>query len=55
MCIRDRDYAYLTYNDLLELQQYVAESRGTPSALINGLLTSKKLWMDANGVTDYNK
>lgn len=50
-----KDYAYLTYNDLLELQQYVAESRGTPSALINGLLTSKKLWMDANGVTDYNK
>lgn len=49
------DYAYLTYNDLLELQQLVTDSRGAPSAELGVLLLAKKQWMDANGVTDYNQ
>lgn len=50
-----KDYAYLTYNDLLELQQLVTASRGAPSSEIAGLLATKKQWMDTHGVTEYNR
>lgn len=50
------DYPFLTYNDLLELQQEVSAARGgLPSAAIQSLLDSKRAWMDANGITEYNK
>lgn len=50
-----KDYAYLTYNDLLELQQLVTASRGTPSVELASLLSTKKQWMDANGINEYNR
>lgn len=49
------DYPYLTYNDLLELQQYVIDWRGQPSVELQTLLTSKRAWMDRQGITEYNK
>lgn len=49
------DYAFLTYNDLFELQQLVTASRGVPSAELDSLLLSKKHWMDVNNVTGYNQ
>ena len=48
------DYAYLTYNDLLELQECVTAARGTASQALDSLLSSKRQWMDTNGVTGYN-
>lgn len=44
------DYPYLTYNDLLALDRYL----GGNDAL-RRLMAAKKEWMDANGVTEYNK
>ena len=49
------DYPYLTYNDLLELQQEIMAARGTPSAAIQTLIDSKLKWMNAHGVTGYNQ
>lgn len=49
------DYPYLTYNDLFALQCEL-EARGHGrSAVLDQLMASKKVWMDATGVTDYRK
>lgn len=44
------DYPYLTYNDLLALDGWLG---GSPS--LERLMDSKRGWMDAKGITDYNK
>lgn len=44
------DYPYLTYNDLLALDRWLG---GIPS--LERLMDSKRGWMDAKGITDYNK
>ena len=48
------DYPYLTYNDLLALQQYLVASGRGPSEALTYLMDAKRAWMDANGVTEYN-
>ena len=50
----DGDYPSLTYNDLLDLQSLYTARHGSPSAALQTLMDSKRAWMDANGVTDYN-
>lgn len=49
------DYPYLTYNDLLELQNLIIERDGFPDSYIQILLDTKKAWMDANKITEYDK
>lgn len=44
------DYPYLTYNDLLALDRWLG---GSPS--LERLMDSKRGWMDAKGITGYNK
>lgn len=44
------DYPYLTYNDLLALDRWLG---GSPS--LQRLMDAKRGWMDANGISDYNK
>jgi hypothetical protein len=48
------DYPYLTYNDLLALQDEIVAVLGAESAGINTLLADKLIWMQRNGVTGYN-
>ena len=48
------DYPYLTYNDLLDLQQYLKASGRGVSQPLTRLMDAKRDWMDRNGVTDYN-
>ena len=50
----DGDYPYLTYNDLLDLQSLYTARHGSLSVALQTLMDSKRVWMDANGVTDYN-
>ncbi|MCF0150934.1 MAG: hypothetical protein HUJ80_05955 [Firmicutes bacterium] len=50
-----KDYASLTYDDLLTLQRWLIAGGKGPSAVIDGLLAEKKQWMDANGIKDYLK
>ncbi len=49
------DYPYLTYNDLSAVQEYLEDTRGTRNASFDRLMYCKKVWMDANGVTEYKK
>ncbi len=49
------DYPYLTYNDLLELQSCISAARGAASGALDTLLTSKRQWMDARGIVEYNQ
>ena len=49
------DYPELTYNDLLALDRYLIEKRGAAEPKLEMLMAEKKIWMDANGVTTYNK
>ena len=49
------DYPYLTYNDLLELQSLYKARHGAGSKTLGLLLESKLQWMNANGVTGYNR
>ena len=46
------DYPYLTYNDLLYLQQYL-QSIGQDCPELGTLMEAKRGWMDANGIKDY--
>jgi hypothetical protein len=48
------DYPYLTYNDLYYLQQYL-EAHGKAAPELQVLMSSKRAWMDANGIDDYAK
>lgn len=48
------DYPYLTYNDLLALQQYLKASGDGPSEALTFLMDAKRAWMDSHGVTEYN-
>ena len=49
------DYPYLTYNDLFELQEMLAGMDRGRDADLRVLMSSKRRWMDANGVTGYKK
>ena len=49
------DYPYLTYNDLLDLQSLYTQRHGHASSAIDSLIQTKHSWMEANGVTAYNK
>ncbi len=44
------DYPYLTYNDLLALNRHLGGN-----ATLEGLMETKRAWMDANGVTGYDQ
>lgn len=48
------DYPYLTYNDLLALQQYLKASGEGTSEALTFLMDAKRAWMDSHGVTEYN-
>ena len=50
-----RDYPYLTYNDLFELRTLLNTEFGREEPFVERLMATKKVWMDANGVTDYRK
>jgi len=50
-----KDYPHLTYNDLFTLQKDLVNIYGSEDPDIKLLMTSKRVWMDANGVTDYMK
>lgn len=49
------DYPYLTYDDLFKIQQKLEERYGYRSAALDHMMEEKKIWMDANGVTQYRK
>lgn len=49
------DYPYLTYNDLLELQNLWTKRHGSSNAAVSKLMASKLAWMNRNGITGYNK
>lgn len=48
------DYPYLTYNDLYKTKQ-ILNTYSRICETIDNLMSSKKVWMDANGVTEYLK
>ena len=52
--MRDGDYPYLTYNDLLDLQAMYTRRHGVGNTVLARLLESKRASMDANGITGYN-
>lgn len=47
------DYPYLTYNDLLTLQQALEIRTGLRDDVISAIMEEKKIWMDQNHVTGY--
>ncbi|HZH93390.1 MAG TPA: hypothetical protein VFD79_04750 [Tissierellaceae bacterium] len=47
------DYDYLTYNDLLNVQEALARIKGQSDQDLQILMESKKLWMDRNNVSGY--
>ena len=49
------DYDYLTYNDLLNVQEALVRIRGEGDQDLQILLESKKLWMDRNNVSGYRR
>ena len=50
-----RDYDYLTYNDLLNVQDDLIRVKGQRDPDLDLLIQGKKFWMDANGITGYRK
>ena len=50
-----KDYDYLTYNDLLNVQDDLVRLKGEIDPDLELLLVSKKAWMDHNGITGYRK
>lgn len=50
-----KDYDYLTYNDLLKVQDDLVRLKGQRDPDLDALIQSKKLWMDSNGITGYRK
>lgn len=49
------DYPYLTYNDLFETKKILTQYFNRTNETINYLMESKKIWMDANNITEYKK
>jgi hypothetical protein len=50
-----KDYDYLTYNDLLNVQDDLVRIKGMSDPDLETLLQNKKLWMDVNGIVGYRK
>ncbi|GAA4708210.1 hypothetical protein [Brevibacillus fulvus] len=48
-----QDYPYLTYNDLVEAQNLLSRLYGMTDPDLLELMSSKKRWMDENGIYDY--
>ncbi len=48
--MRDGDYPYLTYNDLIALNKLYAERHGEQNAALKRLAEAKHVWMDANHI-----
>jgi len=44
------DYPYLTYNDLLALNTYLGGNES-----LERLMEAKRMWMDKNNITEYNR
>ena len=53
--MREGDYPYLTYNDLLDLQTLYTRRHGAENEVLARLMASKLAWIEANGVTGYNE
>jgi hypothetical protein len=49
------DYDYLTYNDLLNVQEDLVRIKGQGDQDLQILMESKRLWMDRNNVSGYRK
>ena len=49
------DYEYLTYNDLLNVQEVLLRLDGNTDPDLDVLISSKKHWMDSNSVVGYRK
>lgn len=49
------DYPYLAYNDLYNVQGILQRLLGKKDEDLDVLMTSKKMWMDAKGITEYFK
>lgn len=49
------DYDYLTYNDLLNVQEDLLRIKGERDQDLQILMESKRLWMDRNNVSGYRK
>ncbi|MGM0397224.1 MAG: hypothetical protein ACQEP4_09235 [Bacillota bacterium] len=49
------DYEYLTYNDLLNVQDALVRIMGERDADLDLLIASKRIWMDMNSVVTYRK
>jgi len=49
------DYDYLTYNDLLNVQEALVRITGEVDQDLQILMESKRLWMDRNNVSGYRK
>ena len=50
-----KDYEYLTYNDLFNVQNKIIQIKGVEDYDIRVLMEFKKGWMDKNGITQYKK
>lgn len=50
-----KDYDYLTYNDLLNVQDDLFRIKGKKDPDLDLLIQSKKLWMDTNGIFGYRE
>lgn len=50
-----KDYEYLTYNDLFNVQNDLMRIRGYRDDDLDVLMHYKKIWMDSNGITEYMK
>jgi len=49
------DYDYLTYNDLLNVQEALVRITGEVDQDLQILMESKRLWMERNNVSGYRK
>lgn len=49
------DYDYLTYNDLLDVQNDLQRIKGMKDPDIEILINTKKLWLKKNEITGYNQ
>jgi len=49
------DYPYLTYNDLINVQNDIKSIRGEVDKDIQFLINAKRIWMDQNNIKGYKK
>lgn len=49
------DYEYLTYNDFYKVQKDLVAITGTRNIIFDILMDSKREWMNANNISNYNQ